>query len=102
MKSNLSLGKFRNEIGTYSRFMLEYDDPLTPLAFSTQFSHASVILSASPYIALKNGVDFLCLTHIQAIKKKGKMDGYQVYIFVCGEYAMDGEPIPVRFTLKCA
>ena len=48
MKSNLSLGKFRNEIGTYSRFMLEYDDPLTPLAFSTQFSHASVILSASP------------------------------------------------------
>lgn len=72
MKSNLSLGKFRNEIGTYSRFMLEYDDPLTPLAFSTQFSHASVILSASPYIALKNGVDFLCLTHIQSIKKKGK------------------------------
>lgn len=102
MKSNLSLGKFRAEIGTYSRFMLEYDDPLTPLAFSTQFNHVSVILSASPYIAMKNGVDFLCLSHIQSIKKKGKADGYQVYLFTCGDYSIDGDPIPVKFTLKCA
>ncbi len=102
MKSNLSLGKFRTEIGTYSRFMLEYEDPLTPLAFSVQFDHASVILSASPYIALRNGVDSLCLSHIQSIKRKGKTEGYQAYIFICNNYSMDGDPIPVRFTLKCA
>jgi len=102
MKSNLSLGKFRTEIEMYSRFMLEYEDPLTPLTFSIQFDHASVILSASPYIALKNGVDFLCLSHIQSIKKKRETDGYQAYIFVCGNYSIDDDPIPVRFTLKCA
>lgn len=102
MKSNLSLGKFRSEIGMYNRFMLEYDDPLAPLAFSVQFNHVSVILSASPYIALKNSVDFLCLSHIQSIKKKRKTDGYQSYIFICGDYSVDGDPVPVRFTLKCA
>lgn len=102
MKSNLSLGEFRAEIGIYSQFCLEYEDPLTPLTFSTQFDHASVILSASPYIALKKGVDFLCLSHIQSIKKKRKMDGYQSYIFICGDYSIGGDPIPVRFTLKCA
>ena len=72
MKSNLSLGKFRNEIGTYSRFMLEYDDPLTPLAFSTQFSHASVILSASPYIALKMVLTSCVLPTFRLSRRKGK------------------------------
>ena len=83
MKSNMSLGQFRAELGSYNSFQLVFDDPLSPLTFSTLFNHAAVILSASPYIALKNSSGHLCLSHIQAIKKRGKQtDTSRIYSFV--------------------
>lgn len=102
MQANMSLGQFRSEIGSYNSFQLMFDDPLNPLSFSTLFDHVSVILSASPYIALKNSAGYLCLSHIQAIKKRGKTDGYQSYIFQCGDYTVSNDPIPMKFVLKCA
>lgn len=102
MKSNMSLGQFRAELGSYNSFQLVFDDPLSPLTFSTLFNHAAVILSASPYIALKNSSGYLCLSHIQAIKKCGKTDGYQSYIFVCNDFTISNDPVPVRYVLNCA
>lgn len=54
MKSNMSLGQFRSEIGAYKHFQLLADDPLSPISISAMFDHAVVVLSASPYVALKN------------------------------------------------
>lgn len=102
MQANMSLGQFRSEIGLYNRFQLLFDDPFSPVTFSTLFDHATVILSASPYIALKNSAGYLCLSHIQAIKKRGKTEGYQSYIFQCGDYSSSNEPIPVKYVLNCA
>lgn len=102
MQGNMSLGQFRLEITSYKSFQLLYDDPLSPLTFSILFDNISVILSASPYIALKNNAGYLCLSHIQAIKKHGKAGGYQSYIFQCGDYSASNDPIPVRFILNCA
>ena len=102
MQCNMSLGQFRLEITSYKSFQLMFDDPLSPLTFSTLFDNISVILSASPYIALKNSAGYLCLSHIQAIKKRGKKDGYQSYTFQCGDYSASNNPIPVKFVLNCA
>lgn len=102
MKANMSLGQFRAEIGSYNSFQLTFDDPLSPLTFSTLFDRATVILSASPYIALKNSAGNLCLSHIQSIKKRGKTDGYQSYIFLCNDFTLSNDPTPVRFVLNCA
>ena len=101
MKANMSLGQLRAEIGAYSRFQLTFDDPLSPLTFSTTFDHATVILSASPYIALKNSVDYLCISHVHAIKKRGKTDGYQSYILQCNDFTASNDPIPMKFVLNC-
>lgn len=102
MKANMSLGQFRAEIVGYSSFQLVFDDPLSPLTFSVLFDDAAVILSASPYIALKNSAGYLCLSHIQAIKKRGKTEGYQSYIFSCRDLSLSNDPIPVKFVLNCA
>jgi len=102
MQANMSLGQFRLEIGAYNRFQLLFDDPLSPISFSTQFDHASVILSASPYLALKNSNDCLCLSHIQAIKKRGRTEGYQSYIFLCNDFSFSNDPTPMKFILNCA
>lgn len=102
MKANMSLGQFRAEIGSYSSFQLTFDDPLSPLTFSTLYDHAAVILSASPYIALKNSAGRLCLSHIQAIKKRGKTEGYQSYIFLCNDFSPTNDPISVKYILNCA
>lgn len=102
MKSNMSLGQFRAEIGSYSSFRLMFDDPLSPLTLAVSFDHAIVILSASPYIALKNSSGYLCISHIQSIKKRGKTDGYQSYIFVCNDFTLSNDPIPVKYVLNCA
>ena len=102
MKGTMSLGQFRSEIMSYKSFQLLFDDPLTPLSFSVLFDQISVILSASPYIALKNSAGYLCLSHIQTIKKRGKDDGLQSYMFQCGDYSASNDPIPVTFVLKCA
>lgn len=102
MKANMSLGQFRAEIGAYSSFQLTFDDPLSPLTFSVLFDRAVVILSASPYIALKNSAGNLCLSHIQAIKKRGKTEGYQSYIFLCNDFTSSNDPISVKYVLNCA
>lgn len=102
MQANMSLGQFRAEIGSYNSFQLMFDDPLSPFSFSTMFDHASVILSASPYIALKNSAGYLCLSHIHAIKKRGKTDGYQSYIFQCNDFTASNDPSPMKFVLNCA
>lgn len=102
MKANMSLGQFRAEILAYSSFQLTFDDPLSPLSFSAMFDHAAVVLSASPYIALKNSTGYLCLSHIQAIKKRGKTEGHQSYIFLCGDLTLSDDPTPVKYVLNCA
>lgn len=102
MKANMSLGQFRAEITSYNSFQLMFDDPLSPLTFSVLFDHAAVVLSASPYIALKNSTGYLCLSHIQAIKKRGKTDGYQSYIFICGDFSLSDAETPVKYVLNCA
>lgn len=102
MKANMSLGQFRAEIVAYNSFQLTFDDPLNPLTFSARFDHATVVLSASPYIALKNSDGYLCLSHIQAIKKRRKTGGYQSYTFICGDFSLSDTPIPVKYVLNCA
>lgn len=102
MKGNMSLGQFLAEIGSYDSFQLMFDDPLSPLSFSILFDCATVVLSASPYVALKNSADYLCLSHIQAIKKRGKKDGYQSYIFICNDFTLSNTLTPVKYVLNCA
>ncbi len=102
MKANMSLGQFRAEIESYSSFQIKFDAPLNPFFFSATFDHATVVLSASPYIALKNSSGYLCINHIQAIKKRGKAADYQSYIFLCNDYTRPDEPTPVKFILNCA
>lgn len=102
MKANMSLGQFRAEITAYNSFQLTFDDPLSPLTFSVLFDHAAVVLSASPYIALKNSAGYLCLSHIQAIKKRGKTDGHQSYTFSCGDLTLSDTPTPIKYVLNCA
>ena len=102
MKSNLSLGQFRSEIGSYHQFQLLADDPLSPISFSVCFDHAAVVLSASPYIALKNSAGHVCLSHIQSIKKRVKTGEYQSYIFMCNDFSVSNDPTEVRFVLNCS
>lgn len=102
MKSNMSLGQFRSEIGAYKHFQLLADDPLSPISISAMFDHAVVVLSASPYIALKNSVDRVCLSHIFAIKKRRKTGEIQSYIFSCNDFSLGNNPIEVRYVLNCS
>lgn len=102
MKSNLSLGQFRSEIGAYKHFQLLADDPLSPISISTWFDHAVVVLSASPYIALKNSTGHVCLSHIFAVKKRRKTGEIQPYIFFCNDFSLENNPVEVRYVLNCS
>lgn len=101
MNANLSLGRFRSEIGGYSHFRLYLDEPLNPLSFSASFDNIMVVLSASPYIALKNSAGHLCLSHIQSIEKVERDGKTQSYMLSCKDLAPMRDYPDVRFVLEC-
>ena len=101
MNSSISIGRFRSEIESCNRFLLTYEDPLTPLNFSVLFDHIAVNISASPYIALKNSEAKLCLSHIESIKRYCGADAKKGFMLVCKDYSASDIPVQSRFFLKC-
>lgn len=88
-KQDISLGRFRSEVGRYSKFVLTYNDPLRPVSLSTQFDKIAVSISASPYVALRNETTQLCISHINRILKRKTTKGAQTYLFYCSDYSPD-------------
>lgn len=101
MKSSLTLGQFRTEIGKYSEFLFSTDDPLSPLGISCKFESVVVNLSASPYIALKKDADVICISHIQNVRKRTNKEGEREYILFCNDFQISDEPTLVKYSLKC-
>ncbi len=101
MKTNITLGQFRSEIGACHHFQIFSDDPLRPLSFSTVYDKIAVVLSGSPYIALKNSGGHLCLSYIQAIKKYKKVGRFQYYIVACNDFSPLNDPVEVQYLIKC-
>lgn len=102
MTPNISLGRFRSEVGAYKHFKCTFDNPLSPFGISSTFNSISVSLSASPYIALKAGDTHFYLSHIQDVVKGRKADEGQTYTVLCEDYTQSNEPTTVKFKLACS
>ena len=95
---NLTLGQFRELTRDLKPPRLVRDEPLEPLSISMQADNINVILSASPYIALRSGNTSVTLSHIQTIKPSVK-HGQKSYKVVCGDYTASNDPQPIEYRL---
>lgn len=98
MKSVISLAQFRGEIASTKNLQLTNDDPLRPSSIDMKVDHVTVVLGASPYIALKNACGSICLSHIKSIKRS-LASGRRSYIIRCGDYTVSNDPVPVDYWL---
>ena len=96
--TGLSLGRFREEISGLNPPYFERDEPLEPLSVKMQVDKISVILGASPYIALRSGNTSVTLSHIQTIKPSVK-HGQKSYKVICGDYTASNDPQPIEYRL---
>lgn len=96
----LSLGRFCREVAKMEnpRFLLKINEVLNPLAISAPIDRITVILGASPYIAMHSGLASITLSHIQEIKRSVKR-GRKSYKIICGDYTASNTPEPVAYYL---
>jgi len=98
MKSIITLGRFQQEISGMKGLELIRDEPLEPISIHMPVEHVHVILSASPYIALRSGSVHICLSHIQTIRRSTKR-GRKLYRIKCGDYTASDTAVPVEYCL---
>lgn len=96
---NLSLGQFRELVRDLKPPRLTWDCPFSPLTVSIQMDNVSVILSASPFIALRSGENHVSLSHIQTIKRTTR-HGKNAFMVVCNDYTSTNNPVPVEVLLQ--
>lgn len=95
---DITLGRFREEIGRMNALHLIRDEPLEPLSISMPVDRIGVILGASPYIALHSGTASVTLSHIQTVKRSIK-GGQKSYRIICGNYTASNVPQLVEYRL---
>ena len=95
---NMTLGQFMKEISGLKPPRLTRDEPFEPLSISMQADSINVILSASPYIALRSGNTSVTLSHVQTVKPSVK-HGQKSYKVICGDYTASNDPQPIEYRL---
>lgn len=99
MGNTITLGQFRNEIGTVTDLHFTVDNPLEPLSISMPVDRVGVVLGASPYITLHSGSAAAVLSHITRIRRSVK-DGKRSYKIACNDYSSNFDnPAQVEFRL---
>ena len=98
MGNTISLGQFRNEIGTLPGLHLTRDEPFEPLSVSMPVDRVCVVLGASPYIVLHSGSATAVLSHIAEIRRSNK-GGRKSYKIACNSYANSAVPAQMQFRL---
>lgn len=98
LTTSLSLGKFREEISDLKPLVLTRDEPLEPLSISMQADSITIVLGASPYIALRSGNTSICLSHIQTVRRS-TYHGKNAFRIVCGDYTASNDPQPIGYLL---
>lgn len=101
MNSSISLGRFREEIASFNSFVLTYDNAFSPISFSLTTDHVTVCLSNSPYVSFRDGSVWICLSHIDTIKKSSGGHDEKVFIFICNSYISANTPVEEKFSLRC-
>lgn len=100
-KLKMSLGTFRTDVKELTALYFEADNPLEPLYVYMPVDRISVILSASPYIALRSGSTSIALSHIRWIERSIK-GGRKSYEIICANYTQNlSDPELVKYRLFC-
>lgn len=101
MGNTISLGQFRNEIGTLSGLHLVMDEAMEPLSVWMPVDRVRVTLGASPCVSLHSGSANAVLSHIIKIRRSAK-SGRKFYRITCGNYVSSDVPAQVQFLLYYA
>lgn len=99
MERFMPISEFEDDIGLYSLYAVQQDNPMTHIYLSATFQKVCVLLSATPMLLFKNN---MCEVHIHNIDKvlKSKTNESTIYTLYCFDYT-DGQKTLHKCTIIC-